>query len=189
MMEGAMAVGPLMTVDDLALLPDDGNRYELIEGELLVSHAPGLTHQHVFGNLFGALWQYFAQYPIGEVVATPGIIFDRYNGVIPDVVVVLNERRDAITAGERFVGPPNIVIEIVSPGAENTRRDRIMKRQIYGKFGVNEYWVVDPAERTVEIYRPHAGTLELDVTLAAGDMLRSPVLPEFACSVDQLFKR
>ena len=184
-----MAVGPLMTVEDLDLLPDDGNRYELIEGELLVSTAPGLTHQRVSANLFGALWTYLTQHPIGEVLATPGIIFDQYNAVIPDLVIVLHERRDQITAGERFIGAPNIVIEIASPGVKNTRRDRIMKRQVYGKFSVDEYWVVDPVTHTIEVYRPHTGTLELAQTLAQGDQLASPVLPEVTYALDQIFKR
>ena len=181
-------VEPLMTVDDLELLPEDGNRYELVEGELLVSTAPGLTHQRVSMNLSIILAMYFAQHPIGEVLATPGIVFDIHNGVIPDLVVVLNERRDAITAGERFIDAPDIVIEIVSPGTENMRRDRIMKRQVYGKFGVNEYWVVDPQTRTVEVYREQDEKLELAITLADGDELRTAVLPEFVCLVDRVFK-
>jgi Uma2 family endonuclease len=182
-------VEPLMTVDDLALLPDDGSRYELIEGELLVSTAPGITHQRVSMNLTAALLNYFAQNPIGEVLATPGIVFDIHNGVVPDLVVVLNERRDAITAGERFIGAPDIVIEIVSPGTENMRRDRIMKRQVYGKFGVDEYWVVDPQTRIVEVYQPDEGVLALVRTFADGDELSSAVLLGFACAVDRVFKR
>lgn len=182
-------VEPLMIVDDLALLPNDGSRYELVEGELLVASAPGITHQRVSMNLTAALLNYFAQHSIGEVLAMPGIVFDIHNGVIPDLVVVLDERRDAITAGERFVGAPNIAIEIVSPGTENMRRDRIMKRQVYGKFGVDQYWVVDPQTCTVEVYQPYDGALALAVTLADGDELRSAVLPEFVCTVAQLFKR
>lgn len=182
-------IEPLMTVDDLSLLPDDGNRYELIGGELLVSTAPGLTHQRISGKLFGALWTYFAQHQIGEVLATPGVVFDIHNAVIPDLVVVLDERRDAITAGERFIGAPNIVIEIVSPGIENTRRDRIMKRQVYGKFGVDEYWVVDPSSQTVEVYTLRAGVLELTATLTHSDTLTSPVLPDFAYVVRDIFRR
>jgi len=182
-------VEPLMTVEDLALLPEDGNRYELIEGALLVSTAPGLTHQRVSMNLTAVLSQYFAQYPIGEVLATPGIVFDIHNGVIPDLVVVLNERRDAIMAGERFIGAPNIMVEIVSPDLENTRRDRIVKRQVYGKFGVDEYWVVDPQTGTIEVYQGQDEKLKLATTLADGDELRTAVLPEFVCLVDRIFKR
>lgn len=137
----AARVEPLLTVADLELMPDDGNRYELIEAELIVSRAPALTHQRITVDLFGSLWQYLAQHPLGEVLTTPGIIFENHNSAIPDLVVVLNERRDAITAGERFVGAPDIVVEIASPAAENIRRDRAIKRQMYTKFGVGEYWV------------------------------------------------
>src|SRR5262245_37888387 len=118
----ATHIEPLLTVDDLDLLPEDGNRYELIEGELFMSRAPGLTHQRVFGNLFGNFLMYLNRNPIGEVIATPGVIFSRYNAVIPDMIFFSNERRDEIASTERVEGAPDLVIEIVSPGAENQQR-------------------------------------------------------------------
>src|SRR5205085_10923516 len=129
-------VEPLLTIDDLDALPDDGNRYEIIEGELFVSRAPNLKHQRVFGNLFLNLNSYLSLNPLGEVLATSGLILSEYDGVIPDIVFISYEQRDEIASGDRITGAPDLVIEIVSPGAENERRDRIAKRQLYGKYGV-----------------------------------------------------
>ena len=79
-------VEPLLTIADLDALPDDDNRYELFEGELFVSRAPGLSHQRVLGNLYTILRFYLTQHAIGEVLLTPGVIFDEFNSAIPDAV-------------------------------------------------------------------------------------------------------
>ncbi len=159
-------IEPLLTINDLDAMPDDGNRYEIIEGELFASRAPSLKHQRVSGNIFATFRAYLDHNPIGEILATPGIIFSDFNGVIPDLVFISHERRDEIASGERITGAPDLVVEIVSPGAENERRDRIGKRQLYGKYGVKEYWVVDPYKRTIEIYHLKGQTLELQATYA-----------------------
>jgi Uma2 family endonuclease len=181
-------IEPLLTINDLDAMPDDGNRYEIIEGELLVSRAPSLIHQSASGNLFFSLKNYLSQNPIGEVWATPGIIFSEFNGVIPDIVFVSNDRRDEIASGERITGAPDLVIEIVSPGAENERRDRIAKRQLYGRYGVKEYWVVDPYKRNIEVYILEQQTLKLQATYRERDELVSSVLPGFTCKVENILR-
>src|SRR5689334_4960082 len=157
-------IEPLLTIADLDAMPDDGNRYEIIEGELFVSCAPNLMHQTASGNLLFNLKSYLSRNPIGVVWATPGVIFSEFSGVIPDLVFVSNARRDEIASGERITDAPDLVIEIVSPGAENQRRDRVAKRQLYGKHGVKEYWVVDPYQRTVEVYLLEGQALKLQAT-------------------------
>lgn len=181
-------VEPLLTIDDLDSLPDDGNRYEIIEGELFVSRAPNLKHQRIFGNLFLNLNNYLSLNRIGEVLATPGLILSEYDGVIPDVVFISYERRDEIASGDRITGAPDLVIEIISPGAENERRDRIAKRQLYGKYGVKEYWVVDPYQRTIEVYLLEGQRLKLEETYSEKDELVSTVLPGFSCKVESIFR-
>src|SRR5262245_34569065 len=114
----------LMTVDDLAATPDDGNRYEVIEGELFVSRAPGLPHQIVSGNILYQIMIYLEQHPIGRIVATPGLILSRHSGVIPDLLFYTHARGDEIIWNERLNAAPEIVIEILSPGRENISRDR-----------------------------------------------------------------
>lgn len=181
-------IEPLLTISDLDSMPDDGNRYEIIEGELLVSRAPNLIHQSISVNLVVYVKNYLFDNPIGEVWATPGVIFSEFSGVIPDVVFVSNERRTEIATGERITGAPDLVIEIVSPGAENARRDRIIKRQLYGKYGVKEYWVVDPYNRTIEVYLSKGKSLRLRATYAEADEITSTVLPDFTCKVANIFR-
>ena len=181
-------IEPALTVADLEVMPDDGNRYEIIEGEIQVSRAPGLTHQSVSGNLFTSIKDYLRSEPIGEVWATPGIIFTDFNGVGPDLVYVSNERRRDIATGERITGAPELVIEIISPEIDNERRDRVIKRQLYAKFAVKEYWIVDPVSRVIDIYRLEGETLKLAATLGEDDELTSPVLPGYSCKVASIFR-
>jgi Uma2 family endonuclease len=180
-------VEPLLTIDVLEALPDDGNRYELFEGELFVSRAPGISHQRVLGNIYALIRAYLEQNPAGEVLLTPGMIFDEFNSAIPDAVFVSDQLKSEIISGERIVRAPELVIEIVSPGKENARRDREMKRQVYGKHGVKEYWVADPLNRSLEIYRLKRRALALAETLTDDDEVTSPVLPGFKCQARQIF--
>lgn len=184
----ATEIKPLLTVTDLDLMPDDGNRYEVIEGELIVSRAPGLAHQRVSRNLLVIINRYLEQYPIGEVLATPGVMFSDLSGVIPDLIFISNERRREIASGERVLGAPDLVVEIVSPGAENARRDRVAKRHLYGKYGVKEYWVVDPEQRVIEIYHSQHGSLELIGSLKDEEKITSPLLPDFECAAASVFR-
>lgn len=181
-------IEPLVTVNDLDTLPDDGNRYEVIEGELIVSRAPSLIHQSVSLNLSVSIKIFLSQNPIGEVWTTPGVIFSEFSGVIPDIVFVSSERRAEIASGERITGAPDLVIEIVSPGVDNERRDRIAKRQLYGKFGVKEYWVVNPYKRTIEVYLLEGRTLKLTATYTEQDELASSALNSFTCKVEDIFR-
>jgi Uma2 family endonuclease len=183
----ATHIEPLLTVADLDIMPDDGNRYEIIEGELFASRSPSLTHQSVSGNFFLSIKSYLVENPIGEIWATPGVIFSEFSGVIPDLVFVSNERRNEVAAGDRITGAPDLVIEIVSPGAENVRRDRLAKRQLYGKYGVKEYWIVDFENRTVEVYLLQGRTLKLQSILTEEDEITSSVLPGYRCKVETIF--
>jgi Uma2 family endonuclease len=181
-------IEPLMTVDDLEAMPEDGNRYEVIEGELFVSCAPGLTHQIISGNIHTILGMYLHDNPIGTVIATLGLILERYSGVIPDLVFFSNQRGVKIIDGERLVATPELVVEILSPGAQNIARDRVAKLQLYGKFGAQEYWIVDSANRAVEIYVLRDSTLSLQDKLIGAAVITSPSLPGFECSVARFFK-
>jgi Uma2 family endonuclease len=181
-------VDPILTVADLDLMPDDDNRYELFEGEVFVSRAPGLPHQRVLTNLLVLFELHLKKHPLARVWPNPGVIFDNFNAAIPDIVIVSNEHIEAIASGEKVTGAPDLVIEIVSPGVENERRDRTVKRQAYSKFGVREYWVVDRYQQTIEIYRLAEGQLMLATTLATNNQLSTPLLPEFTVQVGQIFE-
>lgn len=177
----------LLTIDDLIALPEDGNRYELIEGELIVSGMPSLTHQDVIGNLFFWLRRYLQDNPIGRVIMTPGVILDRHNSVIPDIVSLTNEQLEAVGADTHIHLAPALAVEVVSPRRENARRDRVKKLRLYDKFGVGEYWVADPEARTLEVYRRAEGALALAATLKGGDELNTPLLPGFTCTPARVF--
>lgn len=90
-----------LTVDDLDLFPDDGNRYEFIEGELFVSRAPRLFHQIVVTNIIAFVRPFLDRNPLGFIVAGPGVIFSQFSGVIPDVVFISNEQRGEIASGDK----------------------------------------------------------------------------------------
>ena len=184
----AATIEPLMTVDDLDAMPEDGNRYEVIEGELFVSRAPGLPHQIVSGNVYYQLRSYLDKNPIGKIIATPGLILSQYSGVIPDLVFYTHRRGEEIIANERLVAAPDIVIEILSPGRENVSRDRIAKRQLYAKHEVSEYWIVDSENRSVEIYRLAGQSLDLAAISRSEDLINSPLLPGFDCPVSKIFE-
>jgi Uma2 family endonuclease len=179
----------LMTVADLDAFPDDdGKHYELIEGELFVSCAPGLPHQLVLDNLQFQLNKYLENNPVGTIVPGPGAVFSIYDAVIPDIVFVSNERWDSIVGNDRFVAAPDLVIEIVSPGAENRARDLKAKRRLYGKYGVQEYWIVDGVNRSVLVFRLQGSVLEQDAFLRHEDQLTSPVLPGLNLKLTEVFK-
>ena len=184
----ASKIEPLLTVADLDAFPeDDGNRYELIGGELFVSCAPGIPHQRVLQNLQIGLSDYLRTNPIGILVPGAGAIFSDYDAVIPDLAFVRHERWDQVVTGEKFTGALDIVIEILSPGSQNRRRDLSAKRQLYGQYGVTEYWIVDSENQSVLIFRLREQTLEEAATLYHEDELSSPILPEFRLKVSAIF--
>ncbi len=185
----ATRILPLITVAELDACPDDGNRYELIEGELFVSRAPRLPHQLVLHNLQVALASYLKQNPIGKVVPGPGAVFSDYNAVIPDLVFVRNESWDRIVADERFVQAPDLVIEILSPGKQNRERDLSIKRQLYSRYGVEEYWIVDPENRGIEVFRQLEQSLEKVSTVRDHETLKSSILPGLELDVHTIFDR
>ena len=180
----------LLTIADWDAMPyRDGNRYEIIEGELFVSCSPGLTHERVLINLILLIGNFLKTNPIGECVANSGIILSDISGVIPDLVVFLNEQADKIIFNDRLKGPPALVIEILSSGSANIRRDRVTKRQLYGKHGVLEYWIVNPPNLTLEKYVGQGSSLVLLETLENEDTLSTTTLPGFSCKVSEIFRR
>jgi Uma2 family endonuclease len=179
---------PLTIADWDAMPYRDGNRYEIIEGELFVSCSPGLTHERVVIKLIFLISSFLETSPIGEILANSGVIFSDFSGVIPDLVVFLNEQRDTIITDDRLTGPPALVIEILSPGSANIRRDRVTKLQLYSKHGVAEYWIVDPQNKLLERYVSQGLSLALLEVLKNDDILSTTALPGFSCKLSEIFK-
>ena len=180
--------GVRWTIADLELFPDDNQRYEIVDGELFVSKAAGNRHQRVLLELTTELSIWNRATGLGVLLPTPGLILGEADSVIPDVVWVSCERY-AVIHGEddHLHGAPELVVEVLSPGATNARRDREAKLRMYSVYGVHEYWIPDPATETVAVYRRHQAQLRLEATLGHEDTLTSPLLPGFAVSVAQLF--
>ena len=180
----------LLTIADWEAMPHgDGNIYEIIEGELFVSCSPGLTHQVVLGNLFASIWIFLKTNPIGTVVNGPGVILSEYSGVIPDLVFFSHDVRDTLVKNDRVYGPPSLVVEILSPGSSNIRRDRVAKLQLYAKHGVPEYWIVDLKNRAIERYINQGSSLKFQETLDEEDTLTTPALPGFSCRISEIFSQ
>ena len=183
----ASKIEPLLTVADLEACPADSNRYELIGGELFVSRAPRLHHQLVLQRLQVNLYNYVEAHNIGILVPGAGAIFSDYDAVIPDLVFVRNERWAEIVVNDKFAGAPDLVIEVLSSGKENRERDLLVKRQLYAKYGVEEYWIVDSENRQVLIYRLKSETLEETAVLTDKDEITSSLLPDFSLRVNAIF--
>jgi Uma2 family endonuclease len=183
------AEGIRWTVRDLEVLPQsEGTRYELIDGELFVTRSPHRKHQQVSGKIYSALDAWSEASGIGEAIPSPGIIPSDADTVIPDVVWVSQERLALIEdeAGH-LTGFPELIVEVLSPGETNIRRDREAKLKLYSVQGVQEYWIADRFARQLEIYRRAQGQLHRVATLLADDELTSPLLPGFCCRVSRFF--
>jgi Uma2 family endonuclease len=177
------------TVRDLELLPDslDGTRYEVIDGELYVSKAPHWGHQRATDRIRLALHEWDPDERHGVVGITPGVIFSDHDAVIPDLVWIGRERLSRLLADDgKLHAAPDLVVESVSPGPENEKRDRDVKLTLYSRRGVREYWIVDWREQTIAVFRREDAALHLAATLHAADTLTSPLLPGFAARVDTL---
>ena len=139
------------TYSEFARLPDDGYRYEVVAGELVVSPSPNPRHQRVVGELLVRLWTYAEAHGLGKVYPSPlDVLFDEGDYLVPDLVFMRTERLHLVS-DRGIEGPPDLVVEVGSPSTE--ARDRGIKLQRYRFFGVPEYWIVDAEARRVEIWR------------------------------------
>ena len=177
------------TSADLERLPDiEGVRYEIIDGDLYVSRQPDESHQYTCTVFTFALHGWSAQTGAGLTAGAPGLVFTEDNDVIPDLVWISHERR-ALARDEKghYRIAPELVIEVLSPGSVNERRDRDLKLNLYSRQGVQEYWIADWRQHLVEVYRREDEGLRLVTTLSDSDVLTSPLLPGFACPVASLW--
>ncbi|MEC4814858.1 MAG: Uma2 family endonuclease [Scytonema sp. PMC 1069.18] len=177
------------TTSDIELLAaDEWKRYEIIDGELFVTRAPHWRHQRAGGNIYLELQTWSRTSQLGEAIPTPGIIFTDADNVIPDVVWISNERLAQLLDEEgHLTGAPELIVEVLSPGVANERRDREAKLKLYSLKGVQEYWIVDWRLQQVEVYRRDAAQLKLIATLFASDEISSPLLPGFSAQVQGFF--
>jgi len=175
------------TYDDFLNFPDDGRRHEIIDGEHVVTPSPNTKHQTVSMTLSGALTAYLTHHPVGAVFAAPlDVVFSDLDVVEPDLMYISRERAGVLTE-QHVRGAPDLVVEILSPGTRRT--DEITKRKLYERFGVAEYWVVDPELDLVKIYRRASNgfTRVAELTAEASDVLTTPLLPGFSIHLAEVF--
>jgi Uma2 family endonuclease len=154
---------------------DDDQRYEIIEGTLLMAPAPDTWHQTWIGELYLVLHHHLSAGKLGKVFVSPvDVVLDSHNTVQPDLVVILSANLGIIQHRAIF-GTPDLLVELVSPSS--VRRDRYDKRDLYARFGVKEYWIGDPANKTMEILTLKAGQYELHCSAQEKGKLTSLVLP------------
>jgi Uma2 family endonuclease len=138
-------------------------------------------------RLGGRLDAWSVETGAGLAAGAPGLIFAEDDDVAPDLVWISQARLAAFLRGGKLHGAPELVVEVLSPGATNRERDRGTKRKLYARRGVDEYWIVDWERWTVTVYRRAGADLALVATLGAGSTLTSPLLPRWALPLDQLF--
>lgn len=177
-----------LSYEDYVRFPDDGLRHELIGGEHFVSPAPIEKHQLVSWNLAWFLADHLRRHRLGQAFTAPyDVLFSPHDVVQPDLIYISNGR-SGIRTGKNVQGAPDLVIEILS---ESTRRqDEERKLRLYERFGVQEYWIFDPAEETVRVFRA-SGLRFSEVTglaAAAGDVLETPLLPGLVIPLAEVFR-
>jgi Uma2 family endonuclease len=179
------------TIADLDLLEaDEWKRYEIIDGELFVTRTPHIRHQSVILNICAELRDWSTETQLGEAFPTPGILFSEADNVIPDAIWISVERMERfLDESGHLTGAPELVVEILSPGAANERRDREAKLKLYSSQGVDEYWIVSRERQQVEVYRRENAVLKRVATYNAQDTIVSPMLPGFECVVQRFFRQ
>jgi Uma2 family endonuclease len=177
-----------LTYDDFVLFPDDGKRHELIDGEHYVTPSPNRKHQKVSGNLHLLIGSWLEQHPIGQVYFAPfDVVFSRFDVVEPDLLYMSNERAAAVLTDANVQGAPEIVIEIGSKGTR--KRDETIKRRLYERAGVSEYWFVDSEIDVVRVYRRSSEGFERPRELTAeADSLTTPRLPGLSLPLLRIFR-
>lgn len=179
-----LKVKPEKTLEDYLGLPQE-HGVELIEGEFATSPSPGSGHQRILGNLYQIIRAAVESRKLGQVFFAPmDVVLSKRTVLQPDLLLVKSERAAIIK--ERIEGPPDLVVEVLSEATMD--RDRFVKRDLYARYGVAEYWIVDPAARTIEALTLKGKAYELVAVFQVGDRMSTPVLPELDLDVASLWE-
>lgn len=177
-----------LTYDDLLLLPDDGQRHEIVDGVHYVTPSPNTRHQLLVGRLYFEIESYLRQHPgTGRVFLSPfDVLFTRWDVVEPDLLFVASDQ-DEILTDKNVQGPPALVVEILSRGTR--KRDEHVKRRLYDRCGVREYWIVDPDLGLVKVFRrlPDGSFPQVaELAREDPDPLTTPLLPGLELRLDEV---
>jgi Uma2 family endonuclease len=175
-----------LTYDDLAAVPQErpGDRHELFYGELVVSPSPAFAHQVISANIYSRLERFVQEGGVGRAFYAPIDVMIAPDTVLtPDIIYIARDRVSNI-GGQTINEPPDLVIEILSPGSPH--RDLHAKRDLYARFGVKEYWIVDPKEQSVTVLALTGGHYDR-VPAGKDGSIRSRLLPDFTISLGDVF--
>ena len=180
--------GVKLTYDDFVMFPDDGLRHELIDGEHYVTPSPNSKHQDIVLKLGARILHWTERSGAGRVFIAPfDVVFSKFDVVEPDVLYMSNARASEILTDANVQGVPELVVEIGSPSTR--RRDETVKRGLYERAGVSEYWVVDPELDVIRVYRRGGKRFARPIELTIdGDVLTTALLPGFALPLAEIFR-
>ncbi len=172
------------TYHDYVQLPDD-KRYELVEGELFLVPSPSLYHQKVSIALGSALYYYVREHDLGQVFDAPcDVVFSEINVVQPDLLFV-SKRPFDIFENVNVQGAPDLVVEILS--ASTGKRDLGIKRTLYAKYGVREYWIVDPDAKSIEVLSLTETGYRTVATIPQSGVLNTTLFPDLNLKLADIF--
>jgi Uma2 family endonuclease len=175
----------LWTYDDYAALPEDGQRYEIVNGVLVMAPAPSPEHQAIVVRLAHYLFAHVELAQLGRVFTSPiDVELGPKHLYQPDIVVVL-KAHEGIIHEKKIVGVPDLMIEVTSPST--AAFDRLTKYEIYARAGIAEYWIVKPTARSIDVMVLDAGEYRLFGTFTGKSLLPSQVIPNLPVQVEQFF--
>lgn len=184
--DAALPARKSYTYEDLKREIGETNRpIELWDGEVIVSPAPSFRHQKIVTRFFKQLDRWVEDRKLGEVITSPiDMVLSPHRAVQPDVAFISKDRLRIIS--DSINGPADLVAEVVSLGGR--QRDRLDKKDLYEQYGVQEYWIIDPEARTVDVLKLHHRQYGLFTRAGSGEVARSALLDGFEIDLDQLFQ-
>lgn len=172
-----------LTYEDYAAIPDDGRRHEIIDGEHYVNPAPSPYHQIILARVSFPLFQHVENHQLGLVLFAPVDVLLGEHGIVQPDAMFISTAHAELVGEKKIHGAPDLIVEILSES--NRRYDVRIKYEQYERAGVSEYWIVDPDEMEVRVFRRVSGKFErIDV----GDAITTPLLPGFTLPLSAIFR-
>lgn len=181
--------GGKLTYADFVRFPDDGKRHELIGGKHYVTPSPNMRHQAILGQLHLLIGNWLEEHPVGHVFFAPfDVVFSDFDVVEPDLLYLSHQRAAEALTPAHVRGVPELVVEIASKGTK--RRDETIKRRLYLRMGVTEYWIIDPDVDVIRVYRQPKTALDRPTELARSrnDVLTTDLLAGLQLPLSRIFR-
>lgn len=189
-------VFPIVTVSSIEQMPDDHGliRYEVIEGELHIASEPVIKRQAVVTKLCAVFGRTLDANPLGKAFPAPPVVINKHDGVardfsylIPDFAYVSDKHFGEVINGVHFTAAPDLVVEVALPEDEGDQHNRFLKRDLFQKLGVREYWIVEPEHRSILVFSQSVMSELTMVEFGGDDEVNSSVLPALRFATRELF--